>query len=41
MADWIRSTLSPYEQAVVIAAIRNILVPLGINVCGTEWESAG
>jgi hypothetical protein len=40
VADWIRSTLSPYEQAVVVAAINNILVPLGINICSTEWGKA-
>ena len=29
--------LNEYEQAVVDAVIENIVAPLGMNICDTEW----
>ncbi len=34
--DWMND-LSKYEQAVVTAAVRNVLQPLGMGICDTEW----
>ena len=35
-ASWLTS-LSPYDQAVVRAALRFIVAPLGIDICSTGW----
>lgn len=32
------STLGNYEQAVLVAAIENVLEPYGIDICYGDWE---
>ena len=36
--DWMND-LSKYEQAVVTAPVQNVLQPLGMGICDTEWAS--